>query len=243
MWLRNLKLSNLNHFMNSFYLFLVSPSSISGILFLKLSRLWKRWFNTIMPHSISLPSLGAVNSHLNHSGDKRALALAELWQVAATTSKSSSLKNEITQQLLNFLCLCLRCLNASNSCLWGAKCKIRPLRYEPSGNRHSVSSPSLFCLQGSASALTAFLSMRRLEEKATGWLLVPTFPTILWGMKCGLHEDHCGVFKVKGTDVCAIVEYSFRRNKAQCTEQPMCVCVCMCITAVLLPNRSQCDLT
>lgn len=224
--------------MNSFYLFLVSPSSISGIWFLKLSRLWERWFNMIMSRSISL---GTVNSHLNHSGDKRALALAELWQVAATTSKSSSLKNEITQQLLYFLCLCLLCLNASNSCLWGAKCKIWPLRYEPSGNRHSVSSPSLFCLQGSASALTAFLSMCRLEEKAAGWLLVPTFPTILWGMKCGLHEDHCGVFQVKGTDVCAIVEYSFRRNKAQCTEQP--VCVCMCITAVLLSNRSQCDLT
>ncbi len=69
--------------------------------------------------------------------------------------------------------------------------------------------------------------MCRLEENATGWLLVPTFPTILWGMKCGLHEDHCGVFQVKGTDVCAIAEYSFRRNKTQCTEQPVCVCVCV----------------
>ncbi len=105
--------SKLNHFMN--YLLLAFPSSLSGIRFLKLSRLWERWFNMIVSRSISLWSLGAVNSQTNHSGDERELALAELWHVAASTSKSSFIKNEITQQLLYFLCLCLRCLNASNS--------------------------------------------------------------------------------------------------------------------------------
>lgn len=79
---------------------LVFPSSLSGIRFLKLSRLWERWFNMIVSRSISLWSLGAVNSQTNYSGDKRELALTELWQVVASTSKSSSIKNEITQQLI-----------------------------------------------------------------------------------------------------------------------------------------------
>lgn len=93
----------------------------------------------IMSRRISLRSLGAVNSHLNHSGDKRDLALAELWKVAGHNFKKRLFKKwDHSAALIFFVSL-----SSSNSCLWGAKCKIWALRKEPSGNHHSLLSSAL----------------------------------------------------------------------------------------------------